>query len=263
LANHKSIRASRYAAAAAGSQLREVPPDGAASCAPAAATPSTPPGPSFETCANLKGWYVNPDEASRRPIPTEAGLKFVGNDLVHHGATGNIEGLSPGSFVASPAPDQPSFFSVEVINADGTGYATLRWNTVTSKWNMTTGGQFYENASASALVDMPAVKKSHNLLSFGVGYTNSPPGTVDTVVSSVMFRDVKYDLTCKPKPSASPSKSALPSNSSAPAVVPAGNQATLPITGSKVPAIVGAGVLLILAGALLAYAVRRRRTEFR
>jgi LPXTG-motif cell wall-anchored protein len=121
----------------------------------------------------------------------------------------------------------------------------------------------YENASASALVDMPAVKKSHNLLSFGVGYTNSPPGTVDTVVSSVMFRDVKYDLTCKPKPSASPSKSALPSNSSAPAVVPAGNQATLPITGSKVPAIVGAGVLLILAGALLAYAVRRRRTEFR
>lgn len=225
--------------------------------APASATPSTPPGPSFETCANLKGWYVNPDETLRRPVVTEAGLKFVGNDLVHHGATGSVSDLAPGSFVASPAPDQPSFFSVEVRNGDGSGYATLRWNNSTSKWNMVTGGTFYENASAAVLVTLPEPDKSSSLLSFGVGYTNSPPGTVDTVVSSVTFRGVKYDLTCKPKPSASASASqsatAAPSASTTPVANPG-----LPVTGAPVPFVIGAGIVLVALGVGAVVLSRRR-----
>jgi LPXTG-motif cell wall-anchored protein len=242
--------------------------------APAAVATPSPAGPSFETCANLKNWYVNPDESTRRPTATATGLKFEGNDLVHHGATGSIEGLTAGSYTlaaGSAAPDQDSFFSVEVINGDGTGYATLRWNTSTSKWNMTTGGNFYENASAADLVDMPAVKKSHNLLSFGVGYTSSPPGTVATTISKVTFKGVEYSLTCPPLTPSASASSSKPASAS-PSVKPSGSGSvsappvavsdSLPVTGAPVPIILGAGAALLALGAGAVVLSRRRRPRF-
>lgn len=224
---------------------------------------ATPP-PSFETCSNLEGWYVNPDETSRRPIATEAGLKFVGNDLVHHATAGTVEGLAAGTFVAAPAPDQPSFFSVEVRNADGTGYATLRWNTATGKWNMVTGGSFYENATAAGLVAMTTPAKSSALMSFGIGYTNSPPGTVDTVAKSVTFKGKAYDLTCAPAPSASASAST--SASAGPATCSTCHARTdsdqLPLTGVPVGAVIAVGLVLLVGGALAIWAAVRRRPRF-
>ncbi len=243
--------------------------------APAGATPA-PGTPTFETCANLKGWYVNPDETSRRPTPTADGLKFEKNQLVHHGATGSIEGLKPGSYTlaaGSASPDQPSFFSVEVRNADGSGYATLRWNSTTDKWNMVASGQLFEHANPAELVKMTTPHKSSFLLSFGVGYTNSPPGTKTAVVKSVTFKGTNYPLTCPPAPSqsgsasASASKSASPSasasasasaSSSAPVTAPA----SLPVTGSKVPLILGTGALLVAVGAGGVFLSRRKRVRF-
>lgn len=172
---------------------------------PAAATPDLTLG----VCNS--GWYVNPDETTRKPTPTPGGLKFEANQLIHHGATGSIEGLAAGSFVAVPAPDQPSFFSVEVRNADGTGYATLRWNTTTSKWNMVAAGTLFEHESAAELVKMTTPHKSSFLMSFGVGYTNSPPGTVAAVVISISFKGATYDMKCLPPSSSSSSASGSPS----------------------------------------------------
>lgn len=228
------------------------------------AKPSQPAGPSFDNCDNLKGWYVNPDETTRRPIPTVTGLKFEGNDLVHHATSGKVDDLKPGTFVASPAPDQPSFFSVEV-GEPGTyaGYATLRWNPSTSKWTMVVGGTQYENASPKLLVGMVTPAKSSNLLSFGVGYTNSPPGKVDTVVSSVTFAGKTWPLTCAPKPSASAKPSG--SASSAPAVVPVGNEDdknSLPVTGDKVTALLLIGGVVVFVGLGALWLSRRKRVRF-
>ncbi|WP_250029835.1 hypothetical protein [Paractinoplanes maris] len=177
----------------------------AALTAPAAYA-TTPTVPVLGDCP--RGWYVNePDEAHRKPTPTKDGLEFKGNQLIHRETTGlSTKDLKPGTFVASPMPDQESFFSVEVNSGPGT-YATLRWNATTAKWEMTTGGQFYTDADPDKLVDLPPVKKSHQVVSFGVGYTNSPPGTVTTVVSSVSFRGFTYDLTCQPKPEPTTSSS--------------------------------------------------------
>jgi hypothetical protein len=159
-----------------------------------------PSVPSFETCSNLTGWFVNSDETTRKPEATEAGLKFEPADLIHHNVTGvTTDNISPGTFTANPAPGQDSFFSVEVINTDGTGYGTLRWNTTTSKWNMVANnGTFYENTSATAVVN--AAGKSHTVVRFGVGFTLNPPGTVTTTVSAVIFNGTTYSLTC-PTPS--------------------------------------------------------------
>lgn len=249
--------------------------------------------PTYKECVTDKGWYVNDDENDRKPTATAAGLKFEGNDLIHHGAAGTLENVGAGSFTASPAPDQPSFFSVEVRNDDGSGYATLRWNTTTSKWNMVTGGQFYENTSASSLVLMTNPAKSNKLLSFGVGYTNSPPGTVATTVSKVTFKGIDYPLTCmppvQPTPSASsksPSASAstgvyyatcadaphklikgvdagyrpgLDSDGDGTACEERGDaQSSLPVTGSKTWLLVGGGVILVLAGIVLTFVGTRK-----
>jgi hypothetical protein len=179
----------------------------------ASATTVTPAGPSFATCANLAGWYVNGDEADRKPEATAAGLKFEPADLIHHAVTGvTVETLTPGDYVAAPAPDQASFFSVEVRDVDGSGYATLRYNRSTHLWNLVTGGQFYEHANPAILVDMPPVDRSHQVISFGVGYTKNPPGTVTTVVSRVTFNGNSYPLTCAP-PTTSPTASASASQS--------------------------------------------------
>lgn len=181
------------------------------------AAQATETGPSFATCQNLSGWFVNADETDRKPTATAAGLEFSGDDLIHHNVSGvTTDTLNQGTFSAAPAPDQPSFFSVEVVNTDLSGYATLRWNTTTSKWNMVTGGNFYENANATALVQMTSPAKSKTVVRFGVGYTKNPPGTVTTTVKSVTFNGNTYDLTCAPKPtpttaSPTPSKTATPS----------------------------------------------------
>lgn len=230
-------------------------------------------------CGMPSGWYANPDELTRLPEPVSGGLKFSGNQLIHHATDTTVEHLTPGSYVAHPAPDQPSFFSVEVVNTDGTGYATLRWNSTTHVWDMVTGGQLYSNASPVLLVDMPASHKSHRVVSFGVGYTANPPGTVTTVVSTVKFGRHFYSLRCKPAPSsssASPSASVSTSASASPSAStsssPAGAVVTttttsagsggLAITGPSTGLKVGGAVLVVGAGGALFLLARRRRVRF-
>ncbi|MGX6602158.1 peptidase inhibitor family I36 protein [Micromonosporaceae bacterium Da 78-11] len=162
-------------------------------------SPATYPSatvPSFDNCANLAGWFVNPDETTRKPEATAAGLKFEPADLIHRNVTGvTTDTILPGTYAASPAPDQSSFFSVEVDSGTAGTYGTLRWNPTTSKWSMVAnGGQYFESASANAVVDH--FSKSHTVVRFGVGYTQTPPGTVTTVVSSVTFNGTTFPLTC-------------------------------------------------------------------
>lgn len=228
-------------------------------------------------CDMPTGWYANLDEQDRLPTPTEDGLKFEGSDLIHHVTDGTVEDLTPGTFAASPAPDQDSFFSVEVSGADG-GYGTLRWNTSTSKWNLVTGGQFYENADAAALVDMPAAHRSHHVTSFGVGYTENPPGTVATTVSSVTYGGHTYELGCTPPVTATTSPTATASSSAKPTAKPTA-KATSPKASASATAVAGSGSLpvtgpptaligamaggLLLGGAMaLLLASRRRKNRF-
>src|SRR5262245_61831571 len=225
--------------------------------------------PSFATCANLSGWYANADEQDRMPTATTAGLRFEGNDLIHHATTVAVEALAHGTFHATVTPDQPSFFSVEVWDGTATApaagtYATLRWDVTTSKWVMVTGGQVYTNADPAALVDMPAIHKGHTVRSFGVGYTANPPGTVTTVGDSVTFAG----HTC-PRPrqagrsgGASGSASASAPASRSTSASPSSAAPTLPLTGSSPwPYVATAGGLLA-AGAVLVLVARRRRTRF-
>lgn len=161
------------------------------------------------------GWYVNPDEANRAPARTASGFVFEDTDLIHHAAPEGLstKDLTNGGFLATPLPDQDSFFSVEVAGSDGK-YGTLRWNAKTKMWEVTTAGLFYTNADPTALADMPPVKLSHTVVSFGVGYTANPPGTVTTTVKSVSFLGKAYTFTCLPPTSPSPSPSASSPSSS-------------------------------------------------
>lgn len=235
-------------------------------------------------CGNLTGWHVNGDEdgsdpkqGDRHPEVTAEGLKFSGSQLIHHATSLPIADLKPGTYTASPAPSLDSFFSVEVLNDNGTGYATLRWNTTTSKWDMTTGGQQYSDADPAALVADHA--KGTTVVSFGVGYVNTPNDGTATVVSSVSFAGKTYDLTCAPKPSGSSSSatpkptatktSATPkphssSSTAAGAVAGGSDGGALAITGPSTGLLVGGGVLLLVLGGLLAALVsaRRHRTRF-
>lgn len=164
---------------------------------------------------DVEGWYVNPDEAARTPERTTAGFVFEDADLIHHDAPAGLTTatLNSGHYAATPAPDQPSFFSVEVAGDDG-GYGTLRYNRLTHLWNLVTGGVFYENADPDELVDMPPVKRSHTVVRFGVGYTANPPGTVKTAVTSVSFQGKAYAFTCQ-APTQSPSATPSPTKTSA------------------------------------------------
>jgi hypothetical protein len=160
-------------------------------------------------------WYVNDDgdETSRMPTQTEDGLKFVGGQLVHHKpvpATVYVRNLHPGTYEATPAPSLSSFFSVEMANPDGSGYATLRYDTADDKWNI--GGTSIKEANPLNLIG----KKTRNgdeiqfdakVLSFGVGYVRNPANGTETTVTSVTFADKTYVLTCEPEPSTSPSPS--------------------------------------------------------
>jgi hypothetical protein len=229
--------------------------------------------PTACTLPYTAGWYVNSDEKDRMSTSTKDGFVFEGNQLMHFEAETDVEHLKPGTFKASPAPDQDSFFSVEVINEDNKGYGTLRWNTKTDKWEMSTGGQFFDDADPTKVVDH--FSKGHLVFSFGVGYTANPPGTVKTTVTEVDFDGNSFDLTCKPSPSPStssaspkPSTSAKPSSSksSSHAVVGGGsdsNGGALAITGSKSTIFAGiGGGVVVLGGILIGLSVKRRRTRF-
>jgi LPXTG-motif cell wall-anchored protein len=250
---------------------------------------------------NVQGWFVNPDEADREPARALGGFTFEGADLIHHDAPAGLTtaALSSGDFTASPAPDQPSFFSVEVSGTDG-GYATLRYNRLTHLWEVVTGGQFYADADPDKLVDLPPVKRSHTVVRFGVGYTKSPPGTVKTTVTAVSFQGKAFTFLCPspvdPSPSQSPSAtlsptpsasqtspspsgsstattSASPSSSvtrtptSSPSrasqtpLVPAdaGDSGRLPTTGASLPLFIAAGAALVVAGGLALFVARKRR----
>jgi hypothetical protein len=167
------------------------------STASATATTSSPVG----SCHT--DWYVNPDEGGadakqgdRRPIQVPAGLEFKGNDLIHHATSLPIANLKPGSFLATPAPSLGSFFSVEVWNDGGSGYATLRWDAALSKWNIG-GTSFYDADPAKLVADH---NKGTTVRTFGVGYVNSPNNGAKTVVTSVTFAGKVYVLGCLPKP---------------------------------------------------------------
>jgi hypothetical protein len=262
------------------------------------AVPSVDPNP-----CGVAGWYVNPDEADREPTRTYDGFVFESADLIHHAAPAGLTTatLSPGHFLVaagSSLPDQPSFFSVEVSGDDG-GYATLRYNRITLKWDMVTGGQFYSNADPSALVDMPPVKRSHKVVSFGVGYTANPPGTVKTTVKSVSFQGKAYSFACpKPSPTQSPTASPTPSTSTSPtasaspsvssvspsatstsvspsatasattspstSLIPvpsdAGTDGELPTTGASLGGLLAVGLGVLLFGGLITWWFRRGRT---
>jgi LPXTG-motif cell wall-anchored protein len=249
------------------------------------------PTPTFETCPNLAGWYVNPDETDRKPKAKVEGLEFSGKQLIHHQvsnmAVGELDSSQLGYTVAkgSQQPDQDSFFSVEVRNADGSGYATLRWNTTSHKWNMTTGGQFYEDLSPTELVKKTTPAKGNMVFSFGVGYTANPPGTKATTIGSVKFKGKSYDLTCyPPKASASPSpsKSATgkPSTSSSasastsasasashtagavPSATTSAPAGSLPVTGPKVTVAAILGLIMLAFGAFLVYRSRKNKVRF-
>jgi hypothetical protein len=168
----------------------------------ASATSETSAAVSVKFCHS--GWYVNPDEGGsdpkqgdRLPTPVAGGLHFQGNDLVHHETNIPVASLKPGTYVASPAPSLSSFFSVEVLNSNGTGYATLRWDVEKGQWNIG-GTSFYDADPAKLVADHG---KGTTVRSFGVGYVNSPNNGVETVVSSVTFAGKTYLFTCTPKPS--------------------------------------------------------------
>lgn len=234
-------------------------------------------------CANVSQWYVNHDEGDRKPTVTDAGLVFSTNDLIHHAANLDVADLTHGTFTAAPSPDQNSFFSVEVLNTAGTGYGTLRFNTDSGKWEMTSGGNFFTDSSPVAVVDH--FGKSHHVFSMGVGYTNTPPGTVTTTVSAVKFGKHVYSLKCKPvvssssaSPSPSVSASASHSTSASPspshsashsasaggAVAGGSDSGTgaLAVTGPNGWAIGGTAAVLLAGGASLLFLSRRRKARF-
>jgi hypothetical protein len=255
--------------------------------APAAATQT---GPSFSSCPNLQGWFVNDDETDRKPEATVAGLKFEPADLIHHQTSVALADLEPGTFTASPAPDQPSFFSVEVRDTTG-AYGTLRHDG--DKWSITIGAGTgpdgpatagtFSDASPVDLLDGKVTKwgeftETTKAVTFGVGYTKNPPGTVTTVVSSVTFGPKTYPLTCvqaSSSASASASSSASPSTtgSASPSTTGSARPSTttsavpgavpsLPVTGPSMGVLIGGGLTVLLGGLALTLAARRRKTEF-
>lgn len=230
-------------------------------------------------CPNLVGWAPNADElADRSPTSTPEGLEFSNTDLTHHAADLALADLTPGTYAASPAPDQPSFFSVEVY-ATGEKYGTLRWNKTESYWEATSQGEQHHDTDPVKLADAFPIHLSHHVVSFGVGYTANPAGTVTTVVSSVTFQGKVYPLTCQvqttspapvvtttspaPHQSTSPaphSSSAKPHTSSSSAA--AGTGSSLPVTGPPVGLIVGGAVALLILGGAAYFVGRRRKTTF-
>lgn len=280
----------------------------------ASAVPAEPEGwkPTYQECVTDKGWFVNADEdgnevppsdkVDRRPEAKTTGFEFKDADLIHHKVEGVVkvdDMTTAGTFTVGATPDQPSFFSVEVGEAGSyAGYATLRWDATEGKWIMVTGGQSYKHASASELVKMTTPAKSSNVLTFGVGYTLNPKGTVTTVVSKVKFQGKDYSMACSEpvKPTASPTSASPTSSATTPSGVfyktcseaphklykgiDAGyrleldsdadgiacedrpDKASLPVTGTKMPLVLGAAAVLLVGGVGLTLWGRRRKARF-
>ena len=237
---------------------------------PASANATLPQGASAieTTCEETSGWYVNGDETSRKPEVTATGFKFSGNDLMHRQVDLPLAQLLPGTYEATPAPDQPSFFSVEVRNSAG-AYGTLRWQPGENKWlivigagNGATDGTFY-GADPVALLEGKITKWGAfdaapiKVISYGVGYTNSPSGEVTTVVKSVTFQGTKRSLVCQPPAPSASASSASPSPSSSTSRAPVAGP-TLPVTGSKPYFIAAAGAITVFLGVALVVAFRKR-----
>lgn len=235
-------------------------------------------------CPNLVGWAPNADElADRSPTSTPEGLEFSNTDLTHHAADLALADLTPGTYAASPAPDQPSFFSVEVSGDDGK-YGTLRWNPslgTSGEWEATSQGEQHHDPDPAKLADAFPIHLSHHVVRFGVGYTANPAGTVTTVVSSVTFQDKVYPLTCQvqttsPAPVVTMTSPAPHQSSTSPAPVKtsakphtssssaaAGTGSSLPVTGPPVSLIVGGAVALLILGGAAYFVARRPRNTFR
>lgn len=232
-------------------------------------------------CATVADWYVNSDETDRQPTVTAGGLVFEDNQLVHHATTLDVSDLKHGTYVASDVPSQPSFFSVEVFGSDGK-YGTLRWNTDTSKWEVSTKDGYWTDENAVKLVDTATSgggHLSHHVVSFGVGYTNNPRDGVKTRVSSVTFGTTEagsprvFDLTCTPPtettpPTTQPTTKAPTSHATtAPGAGGTGGKGStgsgaLAITGPSTWVMGGVAAVLLLGGGGIVYASRRRRSKF-
>lgn len=238
-----------------------------------AVTPSTAhadsSAPVWGTCPNLKSFYANEDEQDRLPAVTTDGLRFSGDQLVHHAVAIDLKDVHPGSYAATPAPSLVDFFSVEVYStADPHGYATLRYEAAgpeAGKWNI--GGTGFYDTDAVRLAT--GHNRSTNVVSFGVGYVATPADGTATVVSSITFHGVTYPLSCKPAvtPSATPSATHSASHSSSPHATPdpTSSAATgaLAITGPNGWMLGAVAVSLSGLGGALLFVSRRRRTHFR
>jgi hypothetical protein len=174
----------------------------------------------------------------------------------------------------------PSFFSVEVGDSVTNGYATLRWNVSTNVWDAVIKGQLVSHADPAdflgAETKWGTLTPEHTrVFTFGIGYTENPPGAVTTVISDVIFGGKHYPLTCKPQPSSSapssPSTSATPSHSASnpqhASTTPNPSYSTpggaLAITGPSTWLLGAAAVGVLAFGGVLLLASRRRRTKWR
>lgn len=250
------------------------------------ATETTPASaPVWGTCPNLHDWDVHEDETTRMPTAGVDGVTFTGDQLIHHPVNASLINLTHGTYEANPAPDQSSFFSIEVADPTTNGYATLRWDTEQKAWTMFSGTFTATHAKASDFIGEQTkygkLTDKTRATFFGVGYTQNPPGTVTTVVSSVTFRGVTYPLTCAPvatpttKPvTTAPTTRPTTPPTTAPTIEPtalppgAGNGGgtltgggALPITGPSVWALVPAGLAALGLGVVL-LVWRRRKVRF-
>jgi hypothetical protein len=173
-------------------------------------------------CAGVSGWYVNPDETDRKPETSVSGMKFAPADLIHRAADVAMVNVKPGSFAlatGSDAPDQPSFFSVEVRDAGTGAYGTLRWDVVAKEWTLVTNTASYSKAEPIGFVGVETkwgkLTPAARVISFGVGYTKSPAGTKTVTVKSVTFAGQTHSLTCLP-----PTKPVTTPPTSSPTVTP-------------------------------------------
>lgn len=214
-------------------------------------------------CAN--GWYVNDDEETLMPAQKPGGLLFDGPSLVHHlvapgvpmtldkvpgdGAfttAGAITGVKPLFKMETTAP-------YSTINKTADGY----WS---SKITTGAGSQSEPVASPALLVGKWNYTMETTVYSFGVGYANDSGNKA--LVTSVTFGGKVYTMACAPgaSASASPSKSASAAPSRSTSASPA--VATLPVTGTAVPALVVAGMAAAALGGLLLVLARRRHNRF-
>ena len=163
----------------------------------------------WSACPNLATWAPNEDEQDLRPDATAGGLKFTGKDLVHHklAAPMDLADVKAGSFVADGDADK-----VVIKFETDTPYASIIQTPDGTFWSSKipadqTGGQSHPVVNLVDLVGLPGLPgktltANTHVVTVGLGYWTEAGSTV---VSSVKFHGVTYDLTCKPKPGGSTS----------------------------------------------------------